>query len=229
MSALWKQHINTGLRFCILPALALGLALKACKAENSVRKPSTIDAKRLTAENIRINGVLSGAYQISDRNGDHILVLTRKEGPSPVAPQSGRIEHIDLVAVYYLRVAKLQWKEEWIIRDASDCPSLDVDGNFFMPYVTFTDLNDDGIVEVTVPYRLTCAGAIEPSKIKIILREGSTKLAIPGESLVQINHAGVAPFGGEHTHDAALLKLGRAAYKQHLDAVWKKVQIEKRE
>ena len=51
-------------------------------------------------------------------------------------------------------------------------PGLDVDGNFFMPNVTFTDLNKDGTREVTVPYRLLCAGAIEPSTIKFVLREG---------------------------------------------------------
>jgi hypothetical protein len=136
------------LGICIL----LAPAIQACKAEHVVSKPSTVHAKRLAAENIRTNGVLAGAHQISDRNGEHILVLTRKASSSLVAPQSGRIERIDLVAAYYLRVTKAQWKEEWVIRDVSDCPGLDVDGDFFMPNVTFTDLNKDGTREVTVPY-----------------------------------------------------------------------------
>jgi len=96
--------------------------------------------------------VLAGAHQISDRNGEHILMLTRKASASLVAPQSGRIERIDFVAAYYLHVTNAQWKEEWVIRDVSDCPGLDVDGDFFMPNVTFTDLNKNGTREVTVPY-----------------------------------------------------------------------------
>lgn len=211
--------------------LGIGVLLNAhaCYAEAVIGTPVAVDARRLAFENIRLRGSLAVAYSISDRQGEHILVLTRKAGPSPAAPRSGRIERIDLVAKYYRRVAIGLWKEEWSIRDMSDCPGLDVEGDFFLAQITFTDLNKDGEAEVTVPYRLFCGGGIEPSTIKIILRDGMTKLAIRGESLMKVQYPGVDAFGGEHMHDAALLTPERAPYKRHLDAVWAKVAVERRE
>lgn len=39
-----------------------------------------------------------------------------------------------------------------------------------------TDLNDDGVAEVTVPYKLFCAGDVEESVLKIIMRVGGAKV-----------------------------------------------------
>jgi hypothetical protein len=221
MKAFWKRSIRIGL------AVGALLGTHACNAEADIRKPVAMDAKRLALANILVNGSLAAAYRISDRDGEHILVLSRKSGSSPSAPKSGRIERVDLVAEYYQRIAG-QWKQEWTIRDSSDCPGLDVAGEFFLPQVGFTDLNNDGKAEVTVPYRLFCGGGVEPSTVKVILRDGPVKLAIRGESLVQVQHPGVEAFGGEHKHDAALLTPDSAPYKRHLDAVWAKVSVEKR-
>jgi len=222
MNACWTRRIRIGLGTGIL------LGAQACNAEADIGKPLAIDAKVLASENIRIDGRIAAAYRISDRDGEHILVLSRKSGPSPAAPKSGRVERIDLAAAYYQRSTSGGWKQAWTIRDASDCPGLDVEGDFFLAHVGFTDVNKDGAAEVTVPYRLFCGGAIEPSTVKVILRDGPVKLAIRGESLVKVQQGGVEAFGGEHKHDAALLKPERAAYKQHLDAVWAKVSVDKR-
>lgn len=58
-------------------------------------------------------------------------------------------------------------------------------GDFFTADVGFTDLNLDGVAEVTVPYRLFCGGGVDPYTVKVILRDGTTKLAIRRESLVR--------------------------------------------
>lgn len=208
--------------------MGLLIATQGCNAQADLGKPRGIDMRQLATENIRVEGKLAGAFRIADSDGAHILVLSRKLGPSPSAPQSGRVERVDLLVDYYRSAGKGQWEREWTIRDLSDCPGLDVDGDFFMSEVRFTDLNKDGKAEVTVPYSLFCGGGVAPSTVKVILREGATKLAIRGESLVQIEHPGVEPFGGEHKLDAALLKPERALYRQHMTAVWKKVAVEKR-
>ena len=222
MKPSWKWPIHFGLGIGIL------LGAQACNAGADIGTPIAVDAKHLAGENIPVNGSLVGAYRLSDRDGEHILVLSRKSGPSPSAPKSGRVERVDLSAEYYQQLASGQWKQSWTIRDQSDCPGLDVEGDFFLAEVGFSDLNKDGKAEVTVPYRLFCGGAIEPSTVKIILREGPTKLAIRGESLVQVQQPGVEAFGGEHKHDAALLTPERAPYRRHLDTVWAKVSVEKR-
>ncbi|GAB2844879.1 hypothetical protein GCM10027277_11070 [Pseudoduganella ginsengisoli] len=106
-----------------------------------------------------------------------------------------------------------------------DCPYLDVSGDFIKNGITFTDLNSDGAIEVTVSYQLNCTGAIEPSKIKTILRDGKTKFAIRGESLViPVGHE---PFGGERTLDKELLKPSNGLYRKHLESVWDRIYIKK--
>lgn len=205
------------------------LSAQACNAESDVivdiGKPSIVEAHTLSKEAIRFDGKLTGAWSIRDRDGEHILVLTRKAGPSPQEPQSGRVEKIDLTATYYKRQDK-QWQQEWIIRDGSDCPGLDVAGDFYADEVSFTDLNNDGQAEVTVPYHLFCGGGIDSRTVKVILREGTTKLAIRGESLVV--YPGQKPFGGAHRHDKTLLTPERVAYKRHMDAIWQKVSMDVR-
>jgi hypothetical protein len=153
-----------------------------------------VDLAWLAAQKIVPLGTTMGAQRISDRAGEHVLVLVRQVGPSPSNPHSGRIEHIELRATMYGH-AGAGWKPEWIIHDLVDCPGLDTAADFFPKAVTFTDLN----------------------------REGATKLAIRGESTML--YPGQAPFGGERPYDKALLQPDRAAYKEHMDRVWRDVSV----
>lgn len=203
-----------------LSTLALGLT--ACSANADPFQPVPVESAWLAAQHIASAGSVVGAHRIDDKEGEHVLVLARRAGPSPSRPNSGRIEHIELTATWYAR-AGATWKPEWTIRDMVDCPELDAVADFFPKAVTFTDLNGDRRVEVTVPYHLFCGGGIDTHTVKVILREGAAKLAIRGES--RMVYPGQAPFGGEHRYDKALLERDRTAYKRHLDRVWQEVSV----
>jgi hypothetical protein len=175
-----------------------------------------VDAAYLKTRRIAVPGALVNAQRVTDSTGEHILVLSHaaaKDAPS-------------LHAAYFIRT-QTGWKQEWTIRDGVDCAGLDSDATFFPAAVTFTDLNHDGRMEVTVSYRLFCGGGVDPYTVKVILRDGATKLAIRGESLVRI--AGQEPFGGGHQYDQALLAPAYAAYKRHLDQVWRTVSADNRD
>ena len=176
----------------------------------------------LAAERIAITGKVISAWNVQDKNGRHILVLTSLDGPSHDQPNKGRMERTDLRASFYSK-ARGQWVEEWQIKDGVDCPMLDHDAGFFSSHVTVTDLNDDGIAEVTVPYKMFCGGGVDSDTIKVILRQGSEKYAIRGESLVRLH--GQESFGGSYKADASLALPRNAAYKKHLIKVWKQVYI----
>lgn len=179
-----------------------------------------IYAAYLAAEHIPSIGKVIDARRVRDRLGEHILVLDRKAGPSPKAPKSGRIEHIELNAAYYSR-QNGGWRQEWSVHDVVDCPGLDAAADFFASSVSVTDINNDGKAEVTVPYELFCGGGIDTHTVKIILREGPLKLAIRGESTLRL--PGQPPFGGDHAYDKILLTPAYAAYKRHMDRVWNTV------
>jgi len=201
--------------------LAFSLALP-CSAATNVSAPFPVDAAFLAQQRIPSIGKVVSAQRVRDNDGDHLLVLARQTGPSPENPKSGRIEHIELHATFY-HSTTMGWKQEWTIHDLVDCPNLDSAADFFPKAVTFTDLNGDGRVEATVAYHLFCGGGIDTHTVKVILREGATKLAIRGESTMI--YPGQEPFGGEHQYDKALLQPDRAAYKKHMDRVWQDVSV----
>jgi hypothetical protein len=180
----------------------------------------TVDAAYLSAQHIPSAGNLVAAQRVLDQDGEHVLVLTRKAGPSPAAPQSGRVEHIELDAVYYAKQGGA-WKPAWTVHDFVDCPGLDAAAEFFTSAVSVTDINGDGKAEVTVPYKLLCGGGIDPYTVKVILREGQLKLAIRGESDLKL--PGQEPMPGARQYDKALQTQRYSAYKKHMDQVWRTV------
>jgi hypothetical protein len=205
-----------------------GVALAACLAGGSAHaapvdvKGSPVDAAFLASVGITPTGTLAGARQVLDAGGRHVLVLTRTEGPSREMPDPGRKERIDLLATYYDELPS-GWKQAWTIKDAVDIPGLDIDGRFLDKGVTVTDLDRNGAAEVTVSYTTFCGGGVDPGVLKVILRQGETKLALRGETELRL--PGMAPDGGGYTPDKDLLLPGNAVFKRHLDKVWQQVKV----
>ncbi|WP_332856455.1 M949_RS01915 family surface polysaccharide biosynthesis protein [Duganella sp. S19_KUP01_CR8] len=168
-----------------------------------------VDAIYLAAHHIVYAGKLVDAKRVDDRVGEHLLVLSRKA--------AGADGHIELAATYYGRKDG-RWQTEWTVRDSVDCPILDHSADFVLTAIRITDLNHDGRSEVTIPYKLFCSGGVDYSTVKVILREGATKLAIRGELEF---HDNAPALEGRRQYDPALLQPANAAYKKHLDGVWK--------
>jgi hypothetical protein len=197
------------------------LLLQASHISQAAPTFSPRDDKALLQQGIKINGKVVKAGIVSDAGGEHLLVLSEK----PTTAKNGRVERYDLTANYYDRVAGA-WGPSWVIKDFVDCPGLDSAASFFADATSITDIDLDGTAEVTVAYRLFCGGGIEPSTIKVILRQKDTKFAIRGESLIQF--IGQPPFGGTSTLDKALLVPNNVAFKSHMQKIWNQVYVERR-
>jgi hypothetical protein len=178
-----------------------------------------VDAGYLRNQGVEYAGKLVHARLLHDKAGEHLLVLSARSAPSPSKP-SARDEYHEIAAAYYGRKAD-HWQPEWTVRDMLDCPVLDSVVEFFPALVSVTDLNHDGRNEVTIPYRLFCAGSVDYSTVKVILRDGDTKLALRGE--LEFQPVGKPAIQGSRQYDPALLKPGNAVYRKQLDAVWSKV------
>lgn len=206
--------------------LSIGLLLgasTACEARVPASEP--VDSVFLATQHIPVSGELVTARRVRDRGGEHILALSRKAGPSPSNPKSGRIEHIELHAAYYSQQHS-SWNEEWTVYDFVECPGLDAAADFFTAAVSISDINGDGKAEITIPYRLFCGGGVDPYTVKVIMRDGSLKLAVRGESELKI--PGEDSIGGKHQFDRTLLLPAYSAYKRHLEQIWKTVSVDSR-
>ena len=209
-----------------LRGLALSIALISANKMAMAAAPGisthTLGKADLVDKKIAVAGKVVSALAIEDKHGEHILVLTSARGPSLEQPGRGRIERTDLRATYHSKVDG-KWREEWAIKDGVDCPMLDFEAMFFSRYVAVSDVNGDGIAEVTVPYKLFCGGGVDVDIVKVILRHGPEKYAVRGESLVRLK--GQEDFGGSYKADASLTLPQNAAFRKQLLKVWKQVYI----
>jgi len=213
---------NTGLMQWAGATLAACLAGGIAHAAPVVVKSSPVDAALLASLGITPTGTLAHARQVQDAGGRHVLVLTRTEGPSREMPDPNRKERIDLQATYYDE-SPTGWKQAWTIKEVVDCPGLDLAGKFLSKGVTVTDLDRNGVAEVTVPYMTFCGGGVDPGVLKVILRQGETKFALRGETELRLK--GMAPAGGQYKPDKDLLLPANAVFKQHLEKVWQQVKV----
>lgn len=198
---------------------ALSIPFAASAAAYFIPEVEVVKSDFLTTNNIPNPGHVVKLKKVKDDYGYHLLVLTRKVGPSPSNPDFRRTEAISIQALYYTRVNG-QWVQEWTIKDSVDCPGQDVTTDFFMDSITVTDINRDGRAEVTVPYHTFCGGGMDAQTVKVILREGDLKLAIRGTSSFVSGSPNDEPIIGEKRYDQNLLQPKYSRYRQHMDNVW---------
>jgi hypothetical protein len=71
------------------------------------------------------------------------------------------------------------FKPRWQIEQETTCAGLDLDVDFYTDVSDVSDLNKDGVAEVTVASHAFCGGGIDPHDIAIEMREGQACTALP--------------------------------------------------
>ena len=192
----------------LLAVLNTQAATPAATIASGVATPRTLEQ-----EQIAYKGKLVKAYAFADKGGPHLLVLSQHK-PAQLRAQ-------------LFKKDAGRWKEEWAIRDAVDChPDMDVKASFFADAVTFTDVDGNGQAEVTVAYKMFCGGGVDPSVLKVIMRQGAQKLAMRGTTRI-VGPKNEPAYGGEAVYDNALALAKNQMYKAHIDAVRRKVVVER--
>lgn len=87
-----------------------------------------------------------------------------------------------------------EFTKKWKVYDYTECFGVDLYTGFIQKATTITDVNNDGITEISIPYVLICRGGIDPGVMKIIMYENNTKYALKGSTMFCI---GERSFGGE--------------------------------
>ncbi len=88
------------------------------------------------------------------------------------------------------------YKRKWRVYDYIECFGVDRFTGFVPQATTITDLDNNGITEIALPYVLICRGGMDPGVMKIIMYEGTTKYALRGSTRIgcKTEH----PYGGEY-------------------------------
>ncbi|MFC6095555.1 M949_RS01915 family surface polysaccharide biosynthesis protein [Flavobacterium qiangtangense] len=159
---------------------------------------ATIDAGKIPKE-IKYSGNIKSGITWNDRLGENFAVTSETgEFESKAADNGGR--DAALYAYHFIR-SNNTIEQNWKLYDyVKDCP-LDIEASFLTNTLHVTDLDNDGIGEIWVMYKLACTGDVSPSEMKIIRYEGKHKAAMRGESRVKISETEYD--GGNYTFDKA--------------------------
>lgn len=137
----------------------------------------------------------------TDSEGEHTVIIC-ETGKVAAKSTSEEMESFN-ADVYAYKYTKKDGKItlDWKIQDfVPDCP-FDITCNFVKNTLQVTDLDNDGIAEVWVMYKVTCRSDVSPCDMKIIMYEGMSKHAMRGQNKVPATETTM--MGGEYKFDEA--------------------------
>ena len=108
--------------------------------------------------------------------------------------------------------------------DYTKCFGVDWFTGFVPKATTITDLDNDGIAEISLPYVLICRGGMDPGEMKIIMYEGSTKYALRGSTMLMCKSE--HSYGGEYKPSDNLKS--NKAFMEFLKKHWDRNKCEER-
>lgn len=156
-----------------------------------------------------------------DRDGEAVLVLSRLDDQVSDEETRQEVDRVVLTATLYGRASDAElFKARWNIENETTCPGLDLDVGFYTDVSGASDLNNDGVAELTVASHAFCGGGVDPHDLQVDLREGQASYVITGQSLIAPE--GEDAFGGER-EDGPTLAKAPAVLREHLDKVWNSV------
>ncbi len=160
--------------------------------------------------NVRGGKVLR-AVTFTDKNGPNYLVFSMTDTDKPRT----RVLYID----HWLSMAMGDPRPLLPARDlVEDCVMGALLGQFVDGAFGVTDLDHDGIAEVTYGYQLACRSDVSSATYKLLLVEDGVKYILRGHSRVQGDSG---PTGGDFVPEPAPTSWP-AGFYEHATALWNK-------
>jgi hypothetical protein len=158
---------------------------------------------------VTVRGVFQSGVKFTDKNGTNYLLFGGSRDEK--------------------RNSAMLFVEDWVVpasgaprnllpvRDlVAPCEMGGVTARFHDAARTITDLDGDGIAEVTFAYELSCLSDVSPGTYKLLVLENGTKYILRGETTVD---PGDGIMGGTFTADPAESKWP-AAFLRHAKKQW---------
>jgi hypothetical protein len=178
--------------------LLIGLLLPfhVATAEPSV----ALTARDLPSE-LKVKGHFHVGKRWQDSDGESVVVLS---ATSNTGHRDKKGERSAYLFGSQWRRAKGAWQEIWHMSDKVEQCGLDLICEFVPDSLEITDVDGNGIAEVSFLYRLACKGGLDPDTQKLLLYEGARKYALRGTvRLVMPVNEREAVSGGEFKADSS--------------------------
>lgn len=127
---------------------------------------------------LKFRGTVDGAWQWKDKLGENLLITTMVT-PFVENADGEEAKTAELHAFHYIK-KDTSYKLLWKISDAEkECP-FDLSAQFINDPVIVTDIDNDGVGETTIQYKMACRSDVSPAYMKIIMHEDSAKYSLRG-------------------------------------------------
>ncbi|MDW3648902.1 MAG: hypothetical protein R8P61_17670 [Bacteroidia bacterium] len=194
------------------------IALFSCSETEKKTKPekpaekATLTISDLSQDNIPTSIELKGKFleakSWTDKNGENLLIVTRK-GPFKQAHKedeySEELYSVELFGEQYIKKGSnyiLLWDIYDFVRDCMSDMWLGL-----LPNSTqITDWDEDGITETSLIYKLTCRSDVSPSDMKILIHENEVKMGLRGSMILEMDKAKMGP---DFDPDAAKIDMSK--------------------
>jgi hypothetical protein len=165
-------------------------------------------------EEIHYKGKVVAGARWLDKKGENLVLLCETGSfQSPVSPRSknnpyGEWGRAAELHAYHYTKTKGKWTRLWKLKDSVKICPYDLEAAFLPNSLTITDLDNNGIAESTLLYKLGCRSDVSPLQLKLIMHEGKAKYALRGETRVRLGGPD-EKVGGQKTTDPAFRQAPR--------------------
>jgi hypothetical protein len=166
-------------------------------------------------KNIKVKGNIQSAITWKEKNGEFLVILT--ESGNIEVPKSE--ERQAELHAYCFQKNQQSYAQKWMVFDFEEPCPFDLEVGFLKKTLQVTDLDQNGIAEIWLVYKLSCRSDVSPSELKIIMYEGQKKYAMRGKTKVNLSET--ETLGGEYKFDNAFIN-GPSIYRNFAKYIWSK-------
>lgn len=187
-------------------------------------KELTFNKTDLPKEVVYLGNIVTGK-RWKDNNGENIIIISTTKEKETKDKYGETVSTQEIFAYNYANTGK-GFVQYWKMYDfVKECP-LDISLDYIENSLKLTDIDENGIAEVTFMYTNGCRGDVSPSGLKLMMYESRTKYALRGETRIDIEgkdeYAGIHD-GGTYEIDksfnsapAGFLDFAKSHWKKHM-------------
>jgi hypothetical protein len=172
---------------------------------------------------IKYSGTFKAAAKWTETSVEHIAIISESEESKKNNTEADMEEKSKQLFCVCYSIKKDSVIQKWKVFDQiTNCP-FDITVSFIQNAFQVTDLNNNGIAEVWMMYKVVCRSDVSPCDMKIIMYEGQKKFAMRGQNKVKMTETEY--FGGEYKFDPSFNE-GPKVFRDHALKLWNKNILE---
>lgn len=171
--------------------------------------------------NLPVKGVLVEVLEFTDKNGYNLIICTQTgKFPVSIKNEEGKYEKLndraELSFYHFVKVGD-SYKMLAELNDEQNCDGFDLYNGFTKKSLALTDLDRDGVAEISFQVTKSCRSDVSPAERKLFLFEAGKTYYLQGFTTLE-----------DMPSEAAAWSDGapESAFAEYLKAKWKRFEVD---